>query len=120
MSRERTTGSVVALAGGVGAARFLRGLVRAVPPDEITALVNTGDDHPFYGVQVCPVLDIVIYTLANRVDPERGFGIAGDEGVQDGVEEGLHPLGQAVHRLPLVHVEVEELVHGDQFVQHQV
>ena len=70
--------SVVALAGGVGAARLLRGLVRAVPPEEVTAIVNTGDDREFYGVLVSPDVDIVSYTLAGIVDGERGYGIAGD------------------------------------------
>jgi len=69
---------IVALAGGVGAARLLRGLVRVVPDTSLTALVNTGDDREFYGVHVSPDLDIVTYTLAGRVDPERGFGLAGD------------------------------------------
>ncbi len=69
---------VVALAGGVGAARLLRGLVRAVPAETVTALVNTGDDREFYGVHVSPDLDIVTYTLAERVDAERGYGLAGD------------------------------------------
>jgi LPPG:FO 2-phospho-L-lactate transferase len=68
---------VVALAGGVGAARLLRGLLRAVPAESVTAIVNTGDDREFYGVHVSPDLDIVTYTLAGRVD-ERGYGIAGD------------------------------------------
>ena len=71
-------GPVVALAGGVGAARFLRGVVGLVPPAEVVAIVNTGDDHPFYGVHVCPDLDIVTYSLAGRVHPERGYGLAGD------------------------------------------
>ena len=69
---------VVALAGGVGAARFLRGVVRVVEPERVTAIVNTGDDRSFYGVHVSPDLDIVTYTLAGRVDPERGYGLAGD------------------------------------------
>ena len=69
---------VVALAGGVGAARFLRGLVRAVPAEAVTAVVNTGDDRVFYGLCVSPDLDIVTYTLAGRVDAERGWGLAGD------------------------------------------
>jgi LPPG:FO 2-phospho-L-lactate transferase len=71
-------GPVVALAGGVGAARFLRGVVALVPPAEVVAIVNTGDDHLFYGVHVCPDLDIVTYSLAGRVHPERGYGLAGD------------------------------------------
>jgi LPPG:FO 2-phospho-L-lactate transferase len=69
---------VVTLAGGVGAARFLRGLVGALPAEEITAIVNTGDDAIFYGVHVSPDLDIVTYTLAGAVEPERGYGLAGD------------------------------------------
>jgi LPPG:FO 2-phospho-L-lactate transferase len=73
-----SAGPVVALAGGVGAARFLRGLVRVVPPEAIVAIVNTGDDRIFYGVHVSPDLDIVTYTLAGVVDPEKGFGLAGD------------------------------------------
>jgi LPPG:FO 2-phospho-L-lactate transferase len=69
---------VVALAGGVGAARFLRGLVELLPPAELTAIVNTGDDAEFYGVHVSPDLDIVTYTLADRVDREKGYGLQGD------------------------------------------
>jgi LPPG:FO 2-phospho-L-lactate transferase len=75
---------IVALCGGVGAARFLRGLCAAVPPADadgngtITAIVNTGDDREFYGVAVCPDLDIVTYTLAGRVDPVRGYGLEDD------------------------------------------
>jgi len=70
--------AVVALAGGVGAARFLRGLVRVVPPDDLTVVVNTGDDREFYGVHVSPNLDIVTYTLAGAIDPKKGYGLAGD------------------------------------------
>jgi len=83
-------GPVVALAGGVGAARFLRGLARCVAPERITAVVNTGDDYPFYGVHVSPDLDIVTYTLAGRVDEEKGYGLAGDS---FGAVEGLAALG---------------------------
>ena len=62
----------------MGAARFLSGLVRAVPPERVTAIVNTGDDRSFYGVHVSPDVDIVTYTLAGRVDRARGYGIEGD------------------------------------------
>lgn len=75
---ERVPLRVVALAGGVGAARFLSGLVRAVDPAHLTAIVNTGDDRAFYGVHVSPDLDIVTYTLAGRADREKGYGLAGD------------------------------------------
>lgn len=71
-------GPVVALAGGVGAARFLRGVVQVVDPSDVIAIVNTGDDLPFYGVHVSPDLDIVTYTLAGRIHPERGYGLADD------------------------------------------
>jgi LPPG:FO 2-phospho-L-lactate transferase len=69
---------VVALAGGVGAARFLAGLVRVIDPVLLTVIGNTGDDLDFYGVHVSPDLDIVTYTLAGRVDREKGYGLAGD------------------------------------------
>ena len=74
----RDAGSVVVLAGGVGAARFLRGVVRAVPPELLSVIVNTGDDRSFYGVHVSPDIDIVTYTLADRIDRARGFGLSGD------------------------------------------
>jgi LPPG:FO 2-phospho-L-lactate transferase len=79
-SEARPSGAdrVVALAGGVGAARFLAGLVRAISPEDVTAIVNTGDDMRFYGVHVSPDVDIVTYTLAGRVDRQRGYGIEGD------------------------------------------
>jgi len=70
---------VTALAGGVGAARFLRGVVRVVAPEDVTVVVNTGDDSTFYGVYVSPDLDIVTYTLAGAVNPDRGYGLAGDD-----------------------------------------
>ena len=75
---QARSGPTVVLAGGVGAARYLRGVVRALPPEDVTVVVNTGDDRSFCGVHVSPDLDIVTYTLADRIDPERGFGLAGD------------------------------------------
>lgn len=68
----------VALAGGVGASRFLRGLVRVIDPGELSVVINTGDDREFYGVHVSPDVDIVTYTLAGMVDDERGYGLRGD------------------------------------------
>ncbi len=68
---------LVALAGGVGAARFLRGLVRVVPPQEIVVVGNTGDDETFFGLHVSPDLDTVTYTLAGGVGA-AGWGMAGD------------------------------------------
>ena len=69
---------ITTLAGGVGAARFLLGLVRGVPEDEITVIVNTGDDIELYGLHISPDLDIVMYTLADIVDEEKGWGVRGD------------------------------------------
>jgi LPPG:FO 2-phospho-L-lactate transferase len=81
VSRERTTtfaSVLAALAGGVGAARFLRGLVQVVPPDDITVVVNTGDDDWFHGLLVCPDLDTVTYTLAGAENPDTGWGLDGE------------------------------------------
>src|SRR4029078_1052510 len=71
-------GVLVALAGGVGAARFLAGLVRAVPPDEVVAIVNTGDDDEFHGLHVSPDLDSVTYTLAGASNAAQGWGLEGE------------------------------------------
>jgi len=69
---------IAVLAGGVGAARFLRGLVRVVPPSDVTVIGNTGDDIDIYGVHVSPDLDIVTFMLAGVLDEQRQFGITGD------------------------------------------
>ena len=67
---------ITALAGGVGAARFLRGLVRVVDPASVTVVVNTADDDRFHGLNVSPDLDTVTYTLAGAEHPEQGWGLA--------------------------------------------
>jgi LPPG:FO 2-phospho-L-lactate transferase len=69
---------IVVLAGGVGAARFLRGVVRVISPEDVTIVGNTGDDIDIYGVHVSPDLDIVTFMLAGILDEDRQFGIAGD------------------------------------------
>lgn len=69
---------IVVLAGGVGAARFLQGLVQVVPQERIIVIGNTGDDREFYGLHVSPDLDIVTYTLAGVVDEAQGWGIRDD------------------------------------------
>jgi LPPG:FO 2-phospho-L-lactate transferase len=69
------------LAGGVGGARFLRGLSRLTDPARLTVIGNTGDDEEFFGLHVAPDLDTVVYTLAGRADPGRGWGIRGDSAV---------------------------------------
>ncbi|HEY8116185.1 MAG TPA: 2-phospho-L-lactate transferase [Actinomycetota bacterium] len=65
---------VTALAGGVGAGKFLRGLVRAVAPDAVTVIANTGDDITMHGLNVSPDLDSVTYWLGDVFDRERGWG----------------------------------------------
>jgi LPPG:FO 2-phospho-L-lactate transferase len=65
---------IVALAGGIGGARFLQGLRHAVPDAELTVVVNTGDDITLFGLRICPDLDTVMYTLGGGIDAERGWG----------------------------------------------
>jgi LPPG:FO 2-phospho-L-lactate transferase len=67
---------ITVLAGGIGGARFLRGVRAAYPDAEITAVVNTGDDITLHGLRVCPDLDSVMYTLGDGIDTERGWGRA--------------------------------------------
>ena len=69
---------ITALAGGVGAARFLTGLVRLVKGEDLSIVVNTGDDIEMFGLHISPDVDIVTYTLAGIVDEEKGWGIKGD------------------------------------------
>lgn len=69
---------IITLAGGVGAARFLEGLVQVVPPEQVAAIVNTGDDITLHGLYISPDLDIVTYTLAGIVEESQGWGIRGD------------------------------------------
>ena len=66
---------VAVLCGGVGAARLLAGLVRAVPPADVTAIVNTADDMVLHGLAISPDLDTVVYTVAGAIDPDRGWGL---------------------------------------------
>lgn len=74
MKLERVT----VLAGGVGAARLLRGLYTLIDPRRLTIVVNTGDDEEFFGLHVSPDVDTILYTLAGVVAPGQGWGIRGD------------------------------------------
>src|SRR6266852_1701520 len=69
---------IVALAGGVGAARFLDGLARVHAPEEIFVIGNTGDDLEMNGLHISPDLDTVVYMLAGLADPVHGWGVKGD------------------------------------------
>jgi LPPG:FO 2-phospho-L-lactate transferase len=68
--------SIAVVCGGVGAARFLRGLIDSVDDaSSITAIVNTGDDCSLHGLAISPDLDTIVYTVAGAIDPERGWGL---------------------------------------------
>jgi LPPG:FO 2-phospho-L-lactate transferase len=72
------SGHVVALCGGVGGAKLAHGLTLALPPEELTIIVNTGDDFTHLGLHIAPDLDSVIYALAGLSDPVRGWGRRGE------------------------------------------
>jgi LPPG:FO 2-phospho-L-lactate transferase len=103
---------IVVLAGGVGAARFLQGLVQVVPQERLTVIVNTGDDRDFYGLHVSPDLDIVMYTLSGVVDEVHGWGIRNDTyytmqqltryGNEDWFMLGDRDLATHIHRTNLL------------------
>ncbi len=65
---------IVALAGGVGGAKLAHGLAQILPPEDLTIIVNTGDDFEHFGLYICPDLDTVCYTLAGLANPETGWG----------------------------------------------
>ena len=103
---------IVVLAGGVGAARFLQGLIQVIPQNQITVIGNTGDDREFYGLHVSPDLDIVTYTLAGVVDEAQGWGIQNDTynvmpqltryGNEDWFMLGDRDLATHIHRTNLL------------------
>jgi LPPG:FO 2-phospho-L-lactate transferase len=69
---------IVVLTGGTGGAKFVDGLRRVVPPEELTIIVNTGDDHEWWGLYVSPDVDSITYVLAGILSSERGWGVRGD------------------------------------------
>ncbi len=77
-STSGSSPTVAVLCGGVGAARFLRGLLEVAPAESVTAIVNVGDDDVILGLDVSPDLDTVTYTCAGAIDPVRGWGLAGE------------------------------------------
>src|SRR4051794_29359569 len=105
---------IVVLAGGIGGARFLRGLKRAAPDSDITVIGNTGDDIHLFGLKVCPDLDTVMYTLGGGVDEERGWGRtdetwhAKDELAAYGVEPTWFGLGDRDLATHLVRTQMLE------------
>ena len=75
---EGYSANVLALAGGVGGAKLALGLARLLPPEQLTIVVNTGDDETFHGLHVSPDLDTMLYTLAGISNEETGWGIEGE------------------------------------------
>ena len=71
---DNTAPCIVAFAGGVGGAKLADGLARCLPPENLTIVVNTGDDFEHWGLKICPDLDTVCYTLAGLASPETGWG----------------------------------------------
>ena len=69
---------LTALAGGVGAAKLLSGTAALLPPQDLTVIVNTGDDFRWHGLYICPDLDTIIYTLAGIANPGTGWGVRDD------------------------------------------
>ena len=92
------TPTVTVVSGGVGAARFLNGLLDAIDPAKVTAVVNTGDDTQLHGLSISPDLDTIIYTLADATDPERGWGLRNETWTAMGALErfeAVRPEGSA-------------------------
>jgi LPPG:FO 2-phospho-L-lactate transferase len=75
---QRNHGKITALAGGVGASKLLLGLHDVMQPQDLTVIVNTGDDITLHGLKISPDLDIVTYTLAGIVDSTKGWGYRGE------------------------------------------
>jgi LPPG:FO 2-phospho-L-lactate transferase len=106
------TEKLVCLAGGVGAAKFLQGLIRVVPEENVTVIVNTGDDMNLYGLHISPDPDIIIYTLAGIVDEDKGWGMRNDTfnclqalqrlGLETWFKLGDRDLGTHIYRTQLL------------------
>ena len=92
------TPTVTVVSGGVGAARFLNGLLDAIDPAKVAAVVNTGDDTQLHGLSISPDLDTITYTLADATDPERGWGLRNETWTAMGALErfeAVRPEGSA-------------------------
>ena len=105
--------SVAVLCGGVGAARFLDGLLAVTAPENVTAVVNTGDDLVLHGLHISPDLDTITYTLAGQVDRDRGWGLVDESwqamatlaryGGEDWFNLGDRDLGTHLYRTQRLH-----------------
>ena len=75
MTQVGDTPHIAVICGGVGAARFLRSLIRVVDPANISAIINVADDMVLHGLSISPDIDTITYTLADAIDPDRGWGL---------------------------------------------
>ncbi|MEW6128718.1 MAG: 2-phospho-L-lactate transferase [Acidobacteriota bacterium] len=104
---------ITALAGGIGAAKFLLGLIHLLPPENLTIIANTGDDIELFGLRVCPDIDTVTYTLAGVINETMGWGLANDTfeslkwmaryGEADWFNLGDKDLATHIYRANLLH-----------------
>ena len=86
------SGKISVLIGGVGGAKLASGLLQVRPPEQLTFIVNTGDDFWHLGLKICPDLDTLMYTLAGLVDSEAGWGVADDTtAALESLEKSLWP-----------------------------
>ncbi len=109
----QSSATAAVICGGVGAARLLRGLTRVIPGDDLTAIVNVGDDLELHGLHISPDLDTITYTLADAVSTERGWGLDGESwqamemvgryGGIDWFNLGDRDLGTHLFRTHLLH-----------------
>ena len=87
---------IVVLTGGTGGAKFVEGLSRVIPPRDLTAIVNTGDDLTWWGLHVSPDLDSITYALAGKLSKERGWGVEGDSfRCLEAMRRLGHPIGSS-------------------------
>src|ERR1044072_7303332 len=77
-TEQRHPLKITALAGGVGASKFLLGLAKVLPPENITVIANTGDDIELFGLRISTDIDTLTYTLARLIKEPNGWGLAGD------------------------------------------
>lgn len=69
---------VVVISGGVGGAKLTLGFYKNLPANNLTAVINTGDDFTHYGLRICPDIDTTLYTLADLANPQQGWGRANE------------------------------------------